>query len=222
MMQINTDHALRVVINTHEVAWTAAPVPGVHRRFLERDGEELARATAIVRYEKGAAFSSPTHEGGEEILVLEGTLIDEWGNYGPGTYLKNPAGTQPTPRSGSGCTLFVKLRHLDPDDQQRVNINTQQSSWYQGLVPGLSVLPLSEYGSQHTALVRWAPNTFFQPHRHYGGEEIYVLEGTFEDEHGSYPTGTWIRSPHGSLHQPYSRTGCLIWVKTGHLSVALA
>ncbi|NNM50842.1 MAG: cupin, partial [Pseudomonadales bacterium] len=82
-MQINTDHELRVVMNTHEVVWTDAPVPGVQRRMLERDGVELARATSIVRYEKGAEFTSHTHDGGEEILVLEGTLIDELGSYGP-------------------------------------------------------------------------------------------------------------------------------------------
>jgi len=89
--------------------------------------------------------------------------------------------------------------------------------WFPGLVDGLSVLPLSEFGTQHTAMVRWAPGTFFSPHRHYGGEEIFVVDGVFEDEHGRYPTGTWIRGPHLSQHQPFSREGCLILVKTGHL-----
>ena len=53
-----------------------------------------------------------------------------------------------------------------------------------------------------------------------GYEEIYVLEGVFEDEFGSYPTGTWMRSPHLSAHRPFSNTGCTILVKTGHLPVA--
>ncbi|MEM8617794.1 MAG: cupin domain-containing protein, partial [Pseudomonadota bacterium] len=47
-----------------------------------------------------------------------------------------------------------------------------------------------------------------------------VLEGTFEDEHGTYPAGTWIRSPHMSQHKPWSDEGCLIYVKTGHLPQA--
>ena len=51
----------------------------------------------------------------------------------------------------------------------------------------------------------------------YGGEEIYVVDGVFEDEHGRYPAGSWIRSPHMSLHQPFSKEGCTIFVKTGHL-----
>jgi len=82
------------------------------------------------------------------------------------------------------------------------------------------VMPLSEFGATHTALVRWAPGTRFNPHRHYGGEEIYVLEGVFEDEFGRYPAGTWLRSPHLSAHQPFSREGCIILVKVGHLPIA--
>jgi anti-sigma factor ChrR (cupin superfamily) len=85
-------------------------------------------------------------------------------------------------------------------------------------VPGLSVLSLSSYGTQHTALVRWAPGTYFQRHRHVGGEEIYVLSGVFEDEHGRYPAGHWLRSPHMSQHTPFSLEGCTILVKTGHLT----
>lgn len=99
-------------------------------------------------------------------------------------------------------------------------VDTRNGPWFPGLVPGLSVMPLSEFDTQHTALVRWAPGTRFNSHRHYGGEEIYVLEGVFEDEFGSYPTGTWMRSPHLSAHRPFSNTGCTILVKTGHLPVA--
>jgi len=44
-----------------------------------------------------------------------------------------------------------------------------------------------------------------------------VVEGVFEDEHGRYPQGSWIRSPHMSLHTPFSKEGCTIFVKTGHL-----
>ena len=44
-----------------------------------------------------------------------------------------------------------------------------------------------------------------------------MLEGVFQDEHGDYPAGTWIRSPHGSVHQPWSEPGTTILVRTGHL-----
>jgi anti-sigma factor ChrR (cupin superfamily) len=112
--------------------------------------------------------------------------------------------------------LFVKLRHLGPDQVVREVIDTTTAPWYQGMVPGLNVMPLMQQGSGST-LVRWAPQTFFNPHRHYGGEEIFVVDGVFEDEHGRYPAGSWIRSPHMSLHKPFSKEGCTIFVKTGHL-----
>ena len=217
-MQLNTDFSQRCVVDTTVLPWQPSPSPLVHRRLIERDGGEQARATSIVRYDPGATFSAHRHDLGEEIIVLDGVFSDETGDYGPGTYLRNPPGSAHAPSSKPGCTLFVKLRHLAPDDRQQHAIDTRRSTdWRQGLVLGLQVLPLASHGSEHTALVRWAPGTRFSPHRHAGGEEILVLEGVFSDEHGDYPAGTWLRSPDGSVHQPFSDTGCLIWVKTGHL-----
>jgi anti-sigma factor ChrR (cupin superfamily) len=214
---LNTDRTQRCVAHTPSLDWVASPAPGVWRRLLERDGSEVARATSIVRYDAGARFEAHSHGGGEEILVLEGVFEDEHGRYGPGTYLHNPAGSTHAPFTREGCTLLVKLRQLDGRDQQRVVVDPRSTPWRQGLVEGLQVLPLHSFETQHTALVRWAPQTFFNPHRHWGGEEIFVIEGVFSDEHGDYPAGSWLRSPHMSQHQPFSREGCLIFVKTGHL-----
>ena len=81
------------------------------------------------------------------------------------------------------------------------------------------MLPLHSFERENVALVRWAPNTQFNPHQQWGGEEIFVIEGTFHDEHGSYPAGSWIRSPHLSKHTPFTKNdGALIYVKTGHLA----
>ncbi len=217
---LNTDFSQRVVLDTLALPWQASPSPKVWRRQLERDGGECARATSIVRYDPGARFPEHGHEFGEEIIVLDGVFSDQHGDHGPGTYVKNPPGSRHAPFSVDGCTLFVKLRHLDPADRGRVIVNFRQDKWYPGMVAGLTVLPLSEFATQHTAMVRWAPETYFNPHRHYGGEEIFVVEGTFADEFGEYPAGSWLRSPHLSMHKPFSREGCLIFVKTGHLSVA--
>lgn len=219
-MQLNSNLSQRVVVESSLLPWVDSPLAGVRRQLLERDGGEVARATSIVRYAPGASFASHTHDLGEEILVLDGVLNDESGSFPAGTYIKNPPGSSHAPGSVTGCTLFVKLRHLDLADRQRIVVDTRTACWFPGLVPGLSVLPLSEFESEHTALVRWAPGTQFNAHRHYGGEEIYVLEGVFEDEFGRYPAGTWIRSPHLSTHRPFSQEGCTILVKTGHLPVA--
>ena len=81
------------------------------------------------------------------------------------------------------------------------------------------MLGLHEYEGEHVALVKWAPDTVFNYHKHWGGEEVYVIEGVFHDEHGEYPTGSWIRSPHQSAHTPFTKSeGALIYVKVGHLA----
>jgi len=217
-MQLHTDTKLRVSIDTADMPWVPSPVSGIDRIMLERDGDEIARATSLVRYAPHARFSPHQHELGEEFLVLEGVFQDELGQYPAGTYVKNPPGSGHTPFTETGCTLFVKLRYLDPADDERVVIHTPSAQWHQGMVPGLTVMPLSSAGTTHTALVRWAPGTYFNPHRHFGGEEIFVVDGVFEDEHGRYPKGFWLRSPHMSMHKPFSVEGCTILVKTGHLS----
>lgn len=215
-MNLHDDFSQRVVLNHNELPWISSPEAGVQRRLLDRRGDEVARATSIVRYEAGSQFAPHRHDLGEEILVLEGVFSDETGDFPAGCYIMNPPGSSHTPFSKSGCLLLVKLRHLGPDQQHREVVDTTKAPWLQGLVPGLHVMPLMQQGTGST-LVRWAPGTFFNPHRHFGGEEIFVVDGVFEDEHGRYPKGSWIRSPHMSQHQPFSREGCTIFVKTGHL-----
>ena len=221
-MSINADFKQRVVIDTRRVSWQPSPVEGVDRVPLDRIWEEVARASSIVRYAPGSSFTPHLHGAGEEILVLDGTFSDEHGDYPAGTYLRNPPDSRHSPRSENGCTLFVKLRQFHPRDTATVRVDTTTANWYPGLVRGLAVMPLHEFEGVGTALVRWAPNTVFNPHMHPGGEEIFVLEGVFHDEHGSYSAGSWIRSPRYSKHAPFTKEeGALIYVKTGHLDYSL-
>ena len=157
---------------------------GVERQMLDRIGEEVARATSIVRYARDARFSEHVHGGGEEFLVLAGSFHDTAGDYPEGTYVRNPIGTAHAPWAGpDGAVLFVKLHQFTAADTERVVIDTRAAQWHPGLVPGLSVLPLHE--------------------------------------HGTYPKGSWLRSPHLSSHTPFTGpAGALIYVKTGHLAAA--
>ena len=217
-MNIHVNHEQRVILQVDALPWLPSPIAGVERRMLDRVGDEIAQASSIVRYAPNSSFTSHTHGGGEEILVLEGTFSDEYGDYPEGTYLRNPPGSTHSPLSRDGCTLFVKLRQFAMNDVQAVRINTRSTEWFPGLVPGLSVMPLHEHEGINTALVRWSPNTVFNPHMHPGGEEIFVLDGIFHDEFGAYPKGSWIRSPRFSQHAPFTKSeGALIYVKVGHL-----
>jgi hypothetical protein len=71
----------------------------------------------------------------------------------------------------------------------------------------------SQTQARATSIVRYAPHSRFAPHTHGGGEEFLVLDGVFQDEHGDYPTGTYVRNPPTSNHTPGSETGCTIFVK---------
>jgi anti-sigma factor ChrR (cupin superfamily) len=217
VMDLHADLRERVVLDTHALPWCPSPEAGVERRLLDRQGEEVARATSLVRYAPGSRFARHSHGGGEEILVLEGTFSDEHGDYPAGTYLRHPRGSSHAPFSAEGCLLLVKLWQMHAADRERVVLPTHQNPWRPGLVEGLAVMPLHAFGSEQVALVRWAPGTRFPAHGHPGGEEILVLNGVFQDEHGSYARGGWLRNPPGSIHRPWSEAGCTIWVKTGHL-----
>lgn len=217
-MRVNADFSQRVVIRPEDYDWVASPAGGVDRMMLDRVGDEVARATTIVRFAPDSWFDAHTHGGGEEYLVLDGVFSDESGDYPAGTYVRNPIGTRHKPHTRQGCTILVKLHQFNASDSAQFHVDTNAAEFRPGQVPGLEVLPLHEAASESVALVRWAPGTRLGPHRHQGGEEIFVLSGTFQDEHGDYPAGTWIRSPHGSEHAPFSDEGCLIYVKTGHLT----
>ena len=213
---LNVDFSQQVVIRTADMPWVGSPAAGVERKPLAREAAESGHATSIVRYAPGAAFSRHTHPFGEEILVLDGVFSDEHGDYPRGSYLRNPPGTGHAPYSERGCTLFVKLHQFSEEDKTTVNIQTESMPWMQG-IGGLQVMPLHEFRGEHVALVKWPADEKFVPHQHWGGEEIFVISGEFIDEHGRYPAGSWIRSPHLSSHHPYVEQETIILVKTGHL-----
>jgi anti-sigma factor ChrR (cupin superfamily) len=66
---------------------------------------------------------------------------------------------------------------------------------------------------QVTSVVRYARNARFPPHEHPQGEEILVLEGVFSDEAGDWEAGSYLLNPEGFRHAPFSREGCVIFVK---------
>lgn len=213
---LNMDFSKQVFIDTNLQDWAASPSKGVWRKPLAREEAEQGHATSIVKYDAGSKFSSHGHPKGEEILVLEGVFSDESGDYPAGTYFRNPKGYSHAPYSKDGCVLFVKLHQFQENDNKKVSIDTNKTSWQQG-IGGLQVMPLHEHKGESVALVKWPAGEKFQPHTHLGGEEIFVISGEFIDEHGRYPAGCWIRSPHMSQHFPFVEQETVILVKVGHL-----
>ncbi|MDE2148405.1 MAG: cupin domain-containing protein [Gammaproteobacteria bacterium] len=216
-MRIAADFARRAVGLPAQAQWHASPETGVIRRMLDRVGGEIARATSVVRYAPGSRFAAHTHGGGEELLVLDGVFGDEHGLYPAGSYLRNPIGTAHAPYSEPGCTLLVKLWQFDPADRQPLMLDTTVAGWSAGPAAGIETLPLHRFGAERVALQRWRPGSRLSKMHYPGGAEFYVLDGSFEDEEGSYTQDAWLRLPPGAVHRPRSPAGCRLYLKTGHL-----
>jgi len=216
-MQLHADLTKRAVVDSSTLDWVPSPLPGVERRMLERNGDEVARATTIVRYAPNSYFDGHVHDLGEEYVVLDGTFSDEHGDFGTGFYVRNPPSSRHRPHSKDGCTILVKLRQMDRDDRTQVNLDTNAGKFEETGVPGLTVLSVHEDEQETVGFFRFAPGTKVPLHTHEGGEEFYVIEGSLSDASGTYKTGTWVRQPHGSSHEVTSDDGCLLYSKSGHL-----
>jgi len=102
------------------------------------------------------------------------------------------------------------------DFSQRKVVHSNSLEWLSSPMIGVDRRPLDRVGGEvarATTVVRYAPGSKFSAHVHRGGEEFLVLEGTFQDQHGSFPTGSYVRNPPQSKHQPSSETGCVMLVK---------
>jgi anti-sigma factor ChrR (cupin superfamily) len=116
-MDINADFSKRVAVHAARLSWVPSPMRGVDRRMLDRLGDEVARATSLVRYAPHSHFTPHTHGGGEEFLVLEGVFQGEHGDFPAGSYVRNPPTSRHTPGSESGCVIFVKLWQFNHKDR---------------------------------------------------------------------------------------------------------
>ena len=218
-MRLNEDFSLNVVVRPDDYHWVPSPMPGVHRMMLDRIGDEVARATTIVRYAANSQFSAHTHGGGEEYFVLDGIFSDENGDYPEGTYVRNPIGTAHTPRVGpEGATIFVKLHQFAVDDVEQKVIQTSEGLWREGDRSGLEMMTLHTHRIERVALLRCSPNHPLVIQGRERGEEILVLDGDILDENGEYAKGSWLRSPQVNSRRLFAGdVGAIVYVKTGHL-----
>ena len=217
-MELNADFSKRVATHAARLPWIASPIAGVDRRMLDRIGDELARATSIVRYAPGSHFSAHTHGGGEEFLVLDGVFQDEHGDYPPGSYVRNPPTSRHTPGSAPGCVLFVKLWQFDLKDRTEVRRDAQALVYMpvEGR-PGVETAALFQDGREDVRMERWQPNASVALDLP-GGGEFLVLDGAFDEGGESFAPQSWLRlPPQGRLSATAGVNGCTLWVKSGHL-----
>jgi len=220
-MHLNADFTKRAVVHAAKLDWKASPMPGVERRMLDRIGEEIARATSIVRYAPESQFSPHVHDGGEEFLVLEGVFQDEHGDFPAGCYVRNPPQSRHTPGSKLGCTIFVKLWQFDSADRTHVRIDTNKMAMLELKErDGVRLMPLFKDAREDVRVEQWVPEAAieFLPN---GGLELLVLEGDFSDGRETYLPQSWLRLPVGEqFNARVGNAGCRVWVKEGHLRSA--
>lgn len=112
---------------------------------------------------------------------------------------------------------------LNADFDARVVVHSDQLQWAASPMPGVDRRMLDRIGGEvarATTIVRYAPGSKFSAHTHTGGEEFIVLDGVFQDEHGDYPQGTYVRNPPTTSHIPGSASGCVIFVKLWQFDMA--
>lgn len=219
-MDINADFSVRVVMHGATMPWVDSPIAGVQRRMLDRIGDEVARATSIVRYAPGSKFTAHTHNGGEEFIVLEGVFQDEYGDYPAGSYIRNPPTSRHAPGSASGCVIFVKLWQFAQDDQTHVIVDMNKMGKIADATRhGVAVTPLFEDQRETVHLEYWQPGANVHLSCH-DGAELLVLGGDFSDT----TTGdrldalSWMRLPlGGKLAATAGSQGAKVWIKQRHL-----
>ncbi len=214
-MELNANFADRVLIHTDEVEWLASPMPGVERRMLDRIGNEVARATTIVRYAPNSKFSAHTHTGGEEFIVLDGVFQDEHGDYPTGTYVRNPPTTSHTPGSDEGCVIFVKLWQFDPEDRNQFRTKMAVEGRRNSKI-------LHEDAQERVTFHQLAPGEALSDPLS-GGGELLVLSGTLLEGDDTLRKNSWLRLPETmDLNATAGPDGATVWMKTGHLPFAKA
>ena len=91
-----------------DLPWRASPHAGVEWKTLRFD-PETGRSVVLLRFAPGARYGRHKHPGGEDYLVLEGSLEEGGRTWGAGSFVHHPPGSAHRPSSQEGCLLYVTL-----------------------------------------------------------------------------------------------------------------
>ncbi|WP_281972259.1 cupin domain-containing protein [Ruegeria faecimaris] len=207
-MRVNADFTKRVAVHFDRNDWIASPAAGVERKMLDRIGEEVARATTIVRFAPGSAFAAHTHDGGEEYLVLDGVFQDETGDFPAGSNVRNPPTSSHTPSAQEGATILVKLHQFDPEDRTEIRRS----------ITGDSNLQLFKGSREDVRVLNLSPGEKLDLDA-VDGLELFVIAGSVQESDEEFSVWDWLRLPPGARSTALAGAeGARIWIKSGHLS----
>lgn len=216
-MRINEDLTRPVTVHAAGLDWVPSPAKGVDRKMLYREGDEVARATSIVRYAPASAFPPHVHHGGEEILVLDGTFQDEHGDYPAGCYFRNPPGTAHSPAAADGCTIFVRLWQFREGDAAQIVRQPGEGDPAPLREGAISARVLFDDGAERVLLEEWRAGAGVTiPNER--GLEMLVLSGEIVMQGETLRAQSWARLPAGlALVATCGTQGARVWLKDAAL-----
>lgn len=233
MPDIRADFSQPALMRKSDARFVQSPSAGVERILLDRIGDEVARATSFVRYAPKSRFPVHQHALGEEFIVLSGIFSDASGDYGEGSYVRNPPGSAHAPWSDRGCEIFVKLRQFAQTDRAHVH----QLLFAEAVGKGAQML--HQFGAEqifHQKLAeREVVNIAFEhglellvlrgslavrPARDQGRHRIQGFEAVCHDGAAlSLGLHDWLRLPHSGSVTLTGLEASHIWAKSGHLPI---
>jgi hypothetical protein len=82
------------------------------------------------------------------------------------------------------------------------------------LFPGITLRSLWTNGVASAHVLRMDPGSRWEGIDVHdpGPEEVYVVDGVFNDGIRDYPAGSFIHAPAGSSHVPQSEKGCTLFL----------
>ncbi|MDE3237952.1 MAG: cupin domain-containing protein [Paracoccaceae bacterium] len=216
-MRINDDLTRPALVHAGRLDWVPSPAKGVDRRMLYRVGDEVARATSIVRYAPDSAFPAHVHTGGEEILVLEGTFQDEHGDYPAGSYFRNPPGTSHSPAAKDGCTIFVRLWQFRQGDAAQIVRQPGEGAPTPPRLGAKAARVLFADGAERVVIEDWQPGALVRV-ENIRGLELLVLSGSLSVDGDRMGPQGWLRLPAGHmLAASVGPQGAQVWMKDAPL-----
>jgi len=109
--QFQNDDRKQVVLRPEDQHWQQG-IGNLKVLSLHAHGTE---STALVSWPAKEVFQNHTHWGGEEIVVIKGAFIDEYGEYPAGSWIRSPHLSKHFPRVEEETLILVKVGHLNTD-----------------------------------------------------------------------------------------------------------
>jgi quercetin dioxygenase-like cupin family protein len=110
-METNIHH---YIVKTSSINWSPLQEEGVNTtgifvKALRFDEPTQRPPTILLKFESGARYPYHNHPAGEELLVLEGSVIIEGATLNQGDYLYTPPGFRHSVKTDTGCVLMLMI-----------------------------------------------------------------------------------------------------------------